>query len=273
MDEFERIHFEHVWVHFEHVWVHFEHDPLFTAVVCSAQALSCQISKAMSSAQIVDQMAAALKEVCDQRIKEIEETYQRRIVDLETHIRHRDRRIEDLQELLTMRDASVKSLLTSLKECHSAMDQLQNDKKLLQKDKKKMQQRIDDLERRPEPMPHGMPELTRAALDQVRRWDSDARVDEQRKTIWYLSRDVKHNDKEIARLEEEVENMRMGHGLQMNDVWMGMFEHFETTPMGYWPWHYSTRSLHDFLWHLGTQFLKKDHEDYEARQEDNDEDE
>ena len=50
MDEFERIHFEHVLVHFEHVWVHFEHvtcewirfehDSLFTAVVCSAQTIT-----------------------------------------------------------------------------------------------------------------------------------------------------------------------------------------------------------------------------------------
>ena len=110
---------------------------------------------------IVDQVAAILKEVFDRRIDEMEESYRRVVVDLETHIRHRDRRVEDLQELLTMRDASVKSLMTSLKECHSAMDQLQNDKKVLQKEKQKLQDHIDDLERRPEPMPCGMPELTR----------------------------------------------------------------------------------------------------------------
>ena len=228
---------------------------------------------ASAPGDIVDQVAAILKEVCDLRINQMEESYQRRVVDLETHIRHRDRRIADLQELLTMRDASVKSLMTSLKECHSAMDQLQNDKKLLQKEKQKLQERIDDLERRPEPMPCGMPELTRAALDQVRKWDSDARVDEQRKTNWHLRGYVKHNDKEIARLEEEVENMRMGHGLQMNDVWMGMFQEFDTIPMTYWPWHYSTRSLHDFLWHLENDVLRKHHEEYEARQEEDEEEE
>ena len=241
--------------------------------------------------QIVDQVAVALKEVCDRRIKEMEESYQRIVIELETYIRHRDRRIMDIQEVLTMRDASVKSLMTILKECHAAMDQTQNDKKVLQRqmqvkitnalvENELLERRVAELEQRPEPMPCGIPELTRAALDQVRKWDSDARVDEQRKTIWHLSRDVKHNNKEIARLEEEVEsanktieNMRMGHGLQMNEVWMGMFEEFERSPMTYWPWHYSTRSLHDFLWHLGNDFLKKDHEDHEARQEEDEDDE
>jgi len=34
--------------------------------------------------QIIEQVSNALKEVCDFRIKDMEESYQRRVVDLET---------------------------------------------------------------------------------------------------------------------------------------------------------------------------------------------
>ena len=83
------------------------------------------------------------------------------------------------------------------------LDQLRNDNMLLQREKDQLQQDIDDLEQRPEPMPCGMPELTRVALDQVRRWDSDARVDEQKK--------------EIGRLREKVEALKAP--ITMGEFW------------------------------------------------------
>jgi len=118
-----------------------------------------------------------------------------------------------------MRDAAVSSLMTSLKECHSAMDQLQNDKKLMKKEKQKLQERIDDLERRPEPLPC-LPELTRAALDQVRKWDADIRVDEQKMAIWKLDRYIKYQDKKIEGLIEDNHVLSTGYTIEMKDFWI-----------------------------------------------------
>ena len=141
-------------------------------------------------------------------MKDVEEVYQRRVTELEAHIRNRDRRIEDLQGLLAFRDDMVKSLLLSLRESNAVAGQLRSDNVLLQREKDQLQRDIDDLEQRPEPMPCGMPELTRVALDQVRKWDSDARVDEQKK--------------EIGRLREKVE------ALKASPITMGEFwERFE----------------------------------------------
>ena len=116
--------------------------------------------------EFVGQLAASLKEVCDFRIQRIEEVFKSRLAEFEMLIQDRDHKIEDLQELLRLRDAGVTSLMNSLKECHSAMDQLQNDKKLLIKEKEVLKQRVAELEQRPEPLPCGLPKLTRAALDQ-----------------------------------------------------------------------------------------------------------
>ena len=109
--------------------------------------------------------------------------YQLRVTELEMTIRHRDRKIEDLQELIALRDAAVKLLLKSFGESNSVIDQLRNDKKLMQKEKNKLQERIDDLERRPEPLPCGIPKLTRVALEQVMKWDAEPCVADQRQTI------------------------------------------------------------------------------------------
>ena len=65
---------------------------------------------ASASACLVDHVSA-MKEVFERRMKDVEEVYQRRVAELEAHIRHCDRRIEDLQELLTFRDDTIKSLL------------------------------------------------------------------------------------------------------------------------------------------------------------------
>ena len=158
--------------------------------------------------QVVGQIADALKEVCDQHIKEIEESFQRRIFEIETHIRHRDQRIENLQELLKMRDAAVVSLTASLKECHNTMDQLQNDKKLMQKENQQLQQKIVELEQHPEALTCGLPDLTRAALDVVCKRDFDHRIAKQRNEIANLkakcskfARDMQKKDLEIGRLK------------------------------------------------------------------------
>ena len=159
---------------------------------------------ASTPACIVDQVSATLKEVFDRRMKDVEDVYQRRVTELEAHVRHRDRRIEDFQELLYLKDDAVKSLLLSLKESGAMLDQLRHDNMLLQREKDQLQQDIDDLEQRPEPMPCGMPELTRVALDQARRWDSDARVIEQKK--------------EIGRLREKVEVLKASP-ITMGEFW------------------------------------------------------
>jgi hypothetical protein len=134
----------------------------------------------------------------------MEEGYQRRVAELEAHVRHRDRRIEDLQELLGFRDDTIKSLLLTLRESNAVAGQLRSDNVLLQRENDQLQQCIYDLNQRPEPLPCGMPELTRVALDQVRRWDSDARVDEQKK--------------EIGRLREKVEVLKASP-ITMGEFW------------------------------------------------------
>ena len=147
------------------------------------------------------------------------------------------------------------------------MELMQNDKKLLQKEKKQLQDHIDDLERRPEPLPSGFPESTRAALDQVRKWDADVRVDKQKKTIALLQHDVVELREKLITAQQTTKALQNGHSLRMNDVWMGMYDGFETQPMNYREWEFSTRSLHDFLWHFNRDALKKDHKDYENREE------
>ena len=126
------------------------------------------------------------------------------MAELEAHVRHRDRRIEDLQELLGFRDDTIKSLLLTLRESNAVAGQLRSDNVLLQRENDQLQQCIYDLNQRPEPLPCGMPELTRVALDHVRKWDSDARVDEQKK--------------EIYRLREKVKLMNVGH-ITMGEFW------------------------------------------------------
>ncbi len=120
-----------------------------------------------------------------------------------------------------------------------------------------MQQRIDDLERRPVPLPCGLPQLTKDALEQVRKWDADASMDEQRKLISTLRRYVNDIAQENASLTDEldaaqdaIERLSHGHDLTMIDLWKGMFSVYGYDETRYRPWHSSTRSLHDFLWHL-----------------------
>jgi len=236
--------------------------------------------------EFVGQLADALKEVCDFRIQQIEEIFKSRVAEFEMQIRHRDRRIEDLQELLRMRDAGVASLMNSLKECHSRIDQLQNDKKLLIKEKEVLKQRVAELEHRPEPLPCGLPELTRAALDQVRKWDADTRVEEQRKLVAALQKqlescdnatqtlqmDNKNLTESLGHAEDQIREMRQGRDLRMCDVWQGAMNAEMVSTFVVWPWQRSTRTLYDFLANIPHELLKKDHEDYEVRQEEEDDD-
>ena len=204
----------------------------------------------------------------------MEEYYQLRVTELEMTVRHRDRKIEDLQELIALRDAAVKSLLKSFGESNSVIDQLRNDKKLMQKEKNKLQERIDDLERRPEPLPCGIPKLTRVALEQVMKWDAEPCVADQRQTICRLSRSLRHVTKENTTLEDRleaaeatIEELRVGDGIRMNDAWGGMFRSEGRVPEFSRQWHYSTRSLHNFLSSLDFEFLQRNHEEYLDREE------
>ena len=226
------------------------------------------------------QLSATLMEIFERRTKEMEEYYQMQATELQMTVRHRDRRIEDLQELVALRDAAVKSLLKSIGESNLVIDQLRNDKKLMQKEKNKLQQRIGDLERRPEPLPCGLPSLTRAALEQVMKWDAEPCIAEQKKTICQLGRSLKHTLKENATLEDNlaaaeatIDELRGGKGINMNEAWGGMFDAEGRQPLAYFPWHYSPRPLHDFLGSLDHEFLKRNHQEYLNRQEGEDEEE
>jgi chromosome segregation ATPase len=218
------------------------------------------------------EVADRMFQIHENALAEVKDACERALQEADLMLRREQQEHQVKKELLELRDAAVASLMKSLQECHSHIDQLHKDKKLLIKEKEVLKQRVAELEQRPEPLPHGLPELTRAALDQVRKWDSDVRVDKQRNTISSLGRDVKHGWKEIARLEDEIEQLRKGHGLQMCDVWAGAFESEERRPMHIWPWQQTERSLHDFLSNLRHEFLKEDHEEYEARQEEGDDD-
>ena len=123
-------------------------------------------------------------------MKAMEEGYQRRVAELEAHIRHRDMRIDELQESMAFKDETIASLRTSLRESKMENDRLQRD--------------IDNLKQRPEPLPCGMSELTRAALNQVLKWDAEARFDGQKK--------------EIRKLREEVERLKTAP-ITMGEFW------------------------------------------------------
>ena len=159
--------------------------------------------------------------------------------------------------------------MKSIGKSNSVIDQLRNDKKLLQKDKTKLQQRIDDLERRPEPLPCGIPSLTRAALEQVMKWDAEPCIADQKQTICQLGRSLKHATKENATLEDNlaaaeftIEELRFGEGIRMNNAWSGTFQSEGSLPAVRQPWHHSTRSLHNFLSSLDHDFLHRNHQEY-----------
>ena len=64
--------------------------------------------------------------------------------------------------------------------------------------------------------------------------------------------------------EATIEELRVGDGIHMNDVWADIY-HLERLPG--WPWHYSTRSLHNFLSSLDVGILRRNHEEYLDREE------
>ncbi len=145
---------------------------------------------ASQSASLADQISATVRAVSERRIKDLMDIHLRRVAELEAHVRHRDRRIEDLQELMAFKDDTIASLRASLRESNAAVDHVRSENMQLERENDRLQQDIDNLKQRPEPLPCGMPELTRAALDQVRKWDSDARVDGQKKKIGMLQAKV-----------------------------------------------------------------------------------
>jgi vacuolar-type H+-ATPase subunit D/Vma8 len=205
---------------------------VFQIFVCESHfwfeivVLSIPVSVMASTSSILDQVVADMKAMFDRQVEEREEIYQRRISELEALVRHRDRRIEDLQELVNFRDADIKLFVASLRECHTQIDRILKGKRLLEKERDDLQQRVDDLERRPKPMPCGLPNLTRAALDQVMKWDADCRVTDQKQTICSLGRTSKHLQKENAALEDRlaaaedtIKELRSGEGIRMQDFW------------------------------------------------------
>ena len=109
-----------------------------------------------------------------------------------------------LKEVLTLRDAAVASMLSSLQEAHAAINQLRNDKKLLIKEKEKLQSRIDVLEARPEPLPCGLPQLTREALGVLWKWDRDARLDQQQEAIECLCKQLESVSEAYEKLDQEL---------------------------------------------------------------------
>ena len=159
---------------------------------------------ASQSTSLADQISATVRAVSERRIKDLIDIHLRRVAELEAHIRHRDRRIEDLQELMAFKDETIASLRTSLRESNAAVDHVRSENMQLERENDKLQQDIDNLKQRPEPLPCGMPELTRAALDQVRKWDAEARVDGQKK--------------EIRRLRQEVERLKTTP-ITMGEFW------------------------------------------------------
>ena len=66
--------------------------------------------------------------------------------------------------------------------------------------------RIESLEQRPDPRPC-LPELTRVALDTVRKWDSDVRVEDQRRRIAELEGMLRNADDSYQQLELECRNL------------------------------------------------------------------
>lgn len=186
--------------------------------------------------------------------------YQQYIDVIEEHLRTRDEKLRSTQE-------HVKSLIQSLQDCHSDIDQLENDNLLLMEEIEVLQNRIAELEQRPEPLPCGLPDLTIAALEQVRKWDVALQKDNPRLD---MGRQLKFAYKEIARLEEEVWSLRAGQ-IPMHEVWAGIFKYEERTPFVIWPWQQADRTLYDFLTNMRREALKQDHEDYDARRDEEDE--
>jgi hypothetical protein len=115
-----------------------------------------------------------------------------------------ERTVKDMEDLHQRKVDEIKSILEALRESNSVICQLRAENRMLQRENAQLQQCIYDLNQRPEPLPCGMPELTRVALDHVRKWDSDARVDEQKK--------------EICRLREKVKLLKAGH-ITMGEFW------------------------------------------------------
>ena len=207
-------------------------------------------------------------------IREVTERY---LVELEgIHSTMEEEFKAKVQTVQYYRDCDKEMYNTRIAHLFDVIDNLK--KEIAEKDSviSKQNKRIDDLEQRPELPPCPLPELTRAALDAVRKWDCDDRVQDQ------IRRIQANHQKALALKDQEIELLKYGHGVVMTDAWCGMFQAEGTIPMIYWPWHKATRTLHDFLWNLKMDVLKDDHnehldrkmlaEEEESEEEDGDDD-
>jgi chromosome segregation ATPase len=154
------------------------------------------------------QLAYQVGRIYENVIENVKATYERDLQEREQLINLQKQENAALKEVITLRDAALASMLRSLQEAHAAIDQLRNDKKLLIKEKEKLQSRIDVLEARPEPLPCGLPQLTREALGMLWKWDADARLDQQRQTIESLSWRLRSANEAYEQL-----HLELGHAM------------------------------------------------------------
>jgi septal ring factor EnvC (AmiA/AmiB activator) len=90
------------------------------------------------------------------------------------------------------------------------LDQIENLKKeLKEKDAIVVEQnkKIAELQHQPRVPPCPLPNLTRAALDAVQKWDRDARIDDMNKAINDLHQHAQEQDRQMANLLRDYSHM------------------------------------------------------------------
>ena len=120
--------------------------------------------------------------------------------------------------------------------------------------------RVEMLEQLPKKAT-ALPELTRAALDAVRKWDEFERVVEQRKMI---------SDLQASKVaaEAELTRLRRGEGLVMKDVWAGLVEAYPEVTLCD-DTRLCTESLHSHL----REYVRDPSEMHESDEEEEEDDE
>ena len=103
-------------------------------------------------------------------------------------------------------------------ETTTQLEQLRSQNDKLCKQNEALEQRVAELEQRPQKPACGLPELARAALEQVRRWDSDTRMNT-------LSQEVRRCRDDIERLEYTVGESSKGVNVTMLDFWKKFYEY------------------------------------------------
>ena len=123
-----------------------------------------------------------IEEICYLKLAHLKEKrdLQDEILELHNRIRDKDVVIEELQvqtEKITSRSTNVISENSFLR------------------------QKVEEFERRPRPLPCGLPDITRAALDVVCKWDAVPRLDDQRKELAFTHRELRMEKEENVYLE------------------------------------------------------------------------